>query len=347
MKQDNGSAVLSIEEVSEITVAALARAGADEVNAEAVARTVTVAERDGAASHGLFRVPGYVAALKSGKVNGAARPVVKEIAPSVIRADGDRGFAPLTHEAVAAPLADLAKRQGVAVAAVLNVAHFSALWRETGLVAEHGCVALACVSYMPMVAPAGGKAKLFGSDPVSFAWPRPDGEPMIFDQATAARAMGEVQIAAREGKALPPGVGIDADGNDTTDPNDIQKGGALLPFGGYKGSAIALMVELLAGPLIGECLGFEAAEEDNRDGGPPLGGEFILAIDPLRTRTETGRSSFAGSGGSAGEHAERLFGRMLEMEGVRLPGDGRKGRRERVAREGVKIPLALYEKIVG
>ncbi|MGR4000177.1 MAG: Ldh family oxidoreductase, partial [Alphaproteobacteria bacterium] len=307
MQHDDNIATLSLDEVAEITTAALKGAGADSTNAEAVSRTVTAAERDGNASHGLFRVPGYVAALKSKKVNGSARTRLEVIAPAVIRADANRGFAPLAHETIAEPLANLAKQQGVAIAAIVNVAHFSALWRETELIAKQGCVALACVSYMPMVAPAGGKRKLFGSDPISFAWPRLNDEPMVFDQATAARAMGDVQIAAREGHSLPPGVGIDADGNDTTDPNEIQKG-ALLPFGGYKGSAIALMIELLAGPLIGECLGFEAGEEDSKDGGPPLGGEFILAIHSQKTRTKNQRSgSLADSAESAAEHGERLF----------------------------------------
>ena len=91
---------------------------------------------------------------------------------------------------------------------------------------------------------------------------------MVFDMATASMAMGEVQVAKREGHSVPEGTGLDADGNPTTDPAAISDGGVLLPFGGHKGSAIAMMVELLAGGLIGEAFSYEARERDNGDGGP-------------------------------------------------------------------------------
>ena len=347
MREESNQAVLTVEEVFAFATEALQRAGADSHNADAVARTVQVAERDGCASHGLFRVPGYVAALKSGKINGAARVKISAPQGAVLKVDGDGGFAPPVHEAIADPLADLAKRQGIALGALTNLAHFSALWRETELLSERGCAAFACVSYMPMVAPAGGKDRLLGTNPISFSWPRPDGA-MTFDQATASRAMGDVQIAAREGESLPLGVGIDAEGKDTTDPNEVVKG-AILPFGGYKGSAVSIMVELLAGPLLGETLSFEASESDNKDGGPPLGGEFILAFAPEKTRVNQTRAGFGGTDGSSTshtDHGERLFSRLLAMEGVRLPGDGRRARRPKVASNGVHIPKSLYDKIV-
>ena len=98
---------------------------------------------------------------------------------------------------------------------------------------------------------------------------------MVFDMASASMARGEVMVAAREGHAVPPGTGLDRDGQPTTDAQAIIDGGMLLPFGGYKGAGIAMMIELLAAGLIGERFSFEAAAHDNRDGGPPRGGEFL------------------------------------------------------------------------
>ena len=91
-------------------------------------------------------------------------------------------------------------------------------------------------------------------------------------------AMGEVQVAKREGHKVPLGTGLTKDGKDTTDPAEIADGGVLLPFGGYKGSGIAMMVELLAGALVGDNFSYETAAKDNNDGGPPSGGEFILSL---------------------------------------------------------------------
>ncbi len=139
-------------------------------------------------------------------------------------------------------------------------------------------------------------------------------------------ARGEVMIAARDGHVLPPGAGIGPDGAPSIDPNEVLKG-ALLPFGGYKGASLAMMIELLAGPLIGENLSLEAAETDLADGGPPRGGEFILAIDPESAHGSTGWAS----------HAEKLFEAIARQEGARLPGEGRAARRARIAEQGIEI----------
>ncbi|HSF95691.1 MAG TPA: Ldh family oxidoreductase [Thermohalobaculum sp.] len=318
--------IITPEDAREIARAALAAHGCDGLNAAAVADTIARAERDGAASHGLFRLPGYIGSLKSGKVNGASRPRIEQRAPAILHVDGDGGYAPVAHQALAGPLAEAAKAQGVALAAITNTHHFSALWAEVELLAEQGVAAIACVSFKPALPPAGGVKPLYGTNPLAFAWPRPGKQAVVFDQASAVMARGEVMIAARDGHRLPEGAGIGPDGNPTTDPNEVLKG-ALLPFGGYKGASLAMMIELLAGPLIGESLSVEAAETDKADGGPPRGGEFILAIDPGRAR---------GDGGWAA-HAERLFAEIVAQEGARLPGEGRAARRARIAAQGIEI----------
>jgi delta1-piperideine-2-carboxylate reductase len=320
-----------LPEVTRVLAAALRAAGCDAANAAAVARVTADAERDGCSAHGVFRLPGYLAALRSGKVDGTARPATTRIAPGVIRVDGQGGFAPLAMQEAAEAIGPVAREQGIAAAAVVNVHHFSALWADIEGLVQSGLVAFCFTSYMPAVAPAGARKPFFGTNPMAFGWPRPAGGAMIWDQASAAMARGEVAIAARDGHALPPGTGIDADGNPTTDPAAVLKG-AILPFGGHKGSAIAMMVELLAGALIGQPFSVEAAERDNRDGGPPRGGVLLLAIDPARFGDEAGWQA----------HAESFFGRLTALEGVRLPGDRRTANRARIAAQGVTLPPKLW-----
>ncbi len=321
---------LALEEVKPFASAALKRAGCDEVNADAVAECIFQAERHGAHSHGLFRMPGYLASLKSGKVNGKASPKITTSKPAVLSVDGDGGYAPLAHQYMAKPLADLAKSQGVALGSLTNTFHFAALWQEVELLARQGVAAFACTSFKPALPPAGGTKPLYGTNPVAFAWPRENAEPMVFDQASAVMARGEVMIAAREGHTLPDGVGIGPDGKPTNDPNEVLKG-AMLPYGGYKGASIALMVELLAGALIGEQMSYEAAANDNNDGGPPRGGEFILALAP--------------NGNASLKSAEGLFSQILVQEGTRLPGDGRRMKCAKVSENGIEIPQSLFETI--
>ena len=348
---------LSLDQIFELAKKTLLANGCDEENACVLADTIMRAEKDGSVSHGLFRLPAYVAGLKSKKINGKARPELQNVAPSIIKVLGNNAVAPMVlhlglpayvlglksqkingkarpelqnvapsiitvlgNNAVAPmvlslglpAVIDLAKKNGVAVLAIKNSHHMAALWPETEAIAEAGLVGIACTSYKPAVAPAGAIKPLYGTNPISFAWPRPGKTPVVYDMATASMAMGEVQIAKREGHKVPLGTGLTKDGKETTDPGEIADGGVILPFGGYKGSSIAMMVELLAGALIGENFSFETAAKDNNDGGPPSGGEFIIAISPEKI-----------SGKGWDKHADEFFNKMSAMDGVRLPGERR------------------------
>ena len=303
---------LTLEQIYDLAKEALVKNGCNEENAVAVADTVTKAERDGSVSHGLFRIPGYVASLKSKKVKGDAKPSNIFVTQNVIRVDGDTGFAPLAIKVGIPALSEVSKKYGVGVMTIKNTHHFAALWHETESLAENDLIGIACTAYKPSVAPHGAKKPLFGTNPISFAWPRKNKNPVVFDMATSTMAMGEVQVAARDGHAVPYGTGIDKDGNKTDNPKAITDGGVLLTFGGYKGSAIAMMIELLSAGLVGDLFSFEAEKNDNNDGGPARGGEFIMAFSP---------QLIAGEGWN--EHSEKFFKTMESMEGVRLPGKRR------------------------
>ena len=327
--------VLSLDDIHSLASKCLTMHGCDANNANAVADVITAAERDGCHSHGLMRLAGYVAALDSGKVDGHASPEVQQLAPAVVRVDGNGGFAPLALAAGRAPLIESARKTGIAALSLVNIHHFAALWSEIEPIAEAGLAAIACVSYMPAVIPAGGNKALYGTNPFAFGWPRRNSPPLIFDQASSVMAKGEVMLAAREGHALPDGVGVDADGNPSNDPDEVLKG-ALLAFGGHKGSSIAMMIELFSGALIGESHSFEAKERDNGDGGPPQGGELIIAMDP---------NLFGDADGWA-DHAENLFDQILKQDGARLPSARRYHNRTSALTSGVTMSEAVYEKVV-
>ena len=326
---------LTLDEVHALAERVLAANGADAANASAIAANMTAAERDGSASHGLFRLPGHVTSLLNGKANGRARPRLERLSDVLLRVHGERGFAPLAQAAGLPALAEAARAHGLAALAITRAIHYAALWHETEWLAERGLAALACTSSPPYVAPHGGTVPIFGTNPISFAWPRPEGVggPAVVDMATAAMSRGEIGVALRDGHALPEGVGLDAGGQPTTDPEAILKGGVQLAFGGHKGAAIALMVDLLAGPLIGEVTSLECGAEDNKDGSAGIGGEFILALDPSRF------------GGEAAQ-GERLFTAYLDT-GARLPGQRRHANRARAEAAGaVAVPTALHERIL-
>jgi len=323
---------LTLDEIFDLAKKTLLANGCDDETASILADLIMKAERDGSLSHGLFRLPAYVSGLKSGKINGKARPEIKKISPSVVKVLGNNCLAPMVLNKGIPELVKAAKENGVAVLAITNSHHMAAMWPETEAIAEQGLVAFACTSYKPAVAPAGAIKPLYGTNPISFAWPRKGKTPVVYDMATASMAMGEVQVAKREGHKVPLGTGLTKDGKETTDPGEIADGGVLLPFGGYKGSGIAMMVELLAGALVGDKFSYETAAKDNNDGGPPSGGEFILAISPDKL-----------SENDWNKHSSEFFDKMKSMEGVRLPGERR--HKNRLDKGPRNINEELFKKI--
>ncbi|MCB1544620.1 MAG: Ldh family oxidoreductase [Rhodoblastus sp.] len=331
--------VVTAEQADAAARAALRAAGCDEAHARAAAAVLVRAEQDGCASHGLFRLPGFVAALKCGKANGDAAPNVTYLAPGVVRIDGRRALSPLATEVARDEIAKLARTNGIAAAAITNVHHFSALWVDIEPLVDAGLGALICTAYVPFVAPAGASQRFFGTNALAFGFPTDDGG-FIFDQASAATARGELQIAARDGLLAPEGAGVGPDGLPTRDPAQILLG-AQSPFGGHKGSSIALMVELLAGVLIGQPTSPEAGREEAargalEDTGPPNGGVLLIAFDPQKFGDSEGWRA----------HAQSFFAELRALPGARLPGDRRKAERARIAREGVRLPAALWRQVV-
>ena len=204
------------------------------------------------------------------------------------------------------------------MASIHRCFHMAALWPEVEAIANGGLAGIACTNYMPAVAPAGAEKAFFGTNPIAFAWPRPGKNHVVYDMATAAMAMGEVQVAAREGKEVPLGTGLTSSGLLTKDPSDILDGGVLLPFGGHKGSGMSMMVELLTAGLLGETFSDETKDQDNGDGGPPIGGQFLLALSPDVIAKDNWQ-----------DHCDQFFERLIGLpgKGLRLPGERRHANR--------------------
>jgi len=324
---------LSLAEVRALTLRALQDNGMAEAQARSIADIVTRAEADACRSHGLYRVPGYIAALRSGRANGAACPKISQTHASVLKVDADRGFAPFAADFARSQLIETAGRQGIAAMAITNSFHFSALWADLEPLVEAGLVAWCYVVGQCSVAPHGGRQRLMGTNPIGFGWPRAEGA-FLFDFATSAAARGEVELKRQAGEPLPEGWGIDRDGAPTTDAAAALEG-ALLPFGGHKGSALSMMVELIAGPLIGEMSSRRVAELGISDGGPPPGGELFIVLDP---------TAFGADPRAAGE---AFFADALAQPGVRLPAQRRHAARSRSRTEGISVPEALAMEING
>ncbi|CBG91524.1 Ldh family oxidoreductase [Citrobacter rodentium] len=326
---------LALSEAYALSRELLCRNGFSAEHADAIARNVTAGERDGCASHGLWRLLGIVDTLRKGKVSADARPAITDQAPAIVKADAGGAFSMLACEQALPLLICKAKTCGIAALAINRCVHFSALFADIEPLTDAGLVGYACTPGHAWVAPAGGTRPLFGTNPIAFGWPRKGKPPYLFDMATSAAARGEIQLHLRAGKPIPEGWGIDSEGQPSTDPQAVLDG-AMLPFGGYKGSAFAAMVELLAGPLIGDMTSAESLARDEGAGGLPYGGELILALDPARFLGEEADRHL--------DRAETLFASM-QAQGARLPGERRFQAREKSQNAGVTIDRKLFDDI--
>jgi LDH2 family malate/lactate/ureidoglycolate dehydrogenase len=281
----------------------------------------------------LFRIPFYVAALKNPSADAQAVPSLSVTESSVVHVDANNGFCPLALQTGLPALREKAQAHGIAALAIHNTYNIAALWPEVELLADDGLVAFAFTAANAFVAPAGGTKPVFGTNPMAFAFPRENRPPLVFDQASSASARGEIQLHLRDGKSLPEGWAIASQGNPTTDPQQALEG-AQLPFGGYKGASLALMVELLAGALIGDKFSIESSKHDVHKVGAPHGGELLLALDP----THFGSTNYL-------QRAEFLFEQILNQPGTRLPSQRRHAAREQSIDEGVEVASDLLDEI--
>ncbi|MCH4874851.1 Ldh family oxidoreductase [Pseudomonas sp. TMW22091] len=317
---------LTLGELTALLQKIFERHGTSAAVAQVLADNCARAQRDGSYSHGVFRIPGYLSSLASHWVDGQAVPVVEDVASGFVRVDAANGFAQPALAAARGLLVEKARSAGIAVLAIRNSHHFAALWPDVEPFAEEGLVALSVVNSMTCVVPHGASKPLFGTNPIAFAAPRAGGSPIVFDLATSAIAHGDVQIAARKGHALPAGMGVDKHGAATENPKEILDGGALLPFGGHKGSALSMMVELLAAALTGGNFSFEFDWSKHPGAQTPWTGQLLIVIDPSK---------------SAGNNfAERSAELVRQMQGVgleRMPGDRRFIERAKSLSDGIVL----------
>lgn len=327
---------LTIDELHARVEAIFKRAGLNSVQAEALARVIVAGERDACKSHGIYRIEGALRTVKAGKVRADAVPeLAKSEGAAVIKVNANGGFANPAFELGLPQLSERTRSLGIAALVINDCAHFSALWPEVEAVTEEGLVGLVmCPSYAT-VAPAGGNKPLLGTNPFAFGWPRENAPPYVFDFATSVAARGEIELHRRAGNKLPEGWAIDAEGNPTTDP-EAALAGAMLPFGGHKGSAIGTMIELLAGIMIGDLTSPEVLDYLGTTTLAPFHGELIIAMSPA--------AFCAGRPGDPFARAEVLF-EAIVGQGARLPSQRRFIARQKSETEGVMLTAAELEKL--
>jgi LDH2 family malate/lactate/ureidoglycolate dehydrogenase len=314
--------------------ALLAAAGLDGAAAATVAGTLVDASLRGVDSHGVARIPVYVERLQAGAINPRPRPSVLRREGAVALVDGDQGPGQVAGVFATDLSVELAREHGAGVVTVRRSAHYGAAAYYARRAAGAGLLAISTTNSEPLVIPYGGTAPVLGTNPISLAAPLPGGV-FDLDMATSQVAINRIYNARDEGRPIPEGWGVDASGVATTDPGAVAAG---VPLGGYKGYALAVLVEILSGVLGGA--GVTHGIGDLYGGGsePQDVGHFHLAIDPERT---VGRERFAAV-------LETMLSGLTAVpvapghEEVIRPGDPEQRTRAQREASGVPVEPALW-----
>ena len=288
----------------------------------------------GTDSHGVARLPVYVERLRAGAINPRPRPSVERRDGAVALVDGDQGPGQVAALHATDVSIELAREYGVGVVTVRRSAHFGAAAYYAIRAAEQGLVAMAMTNTEPLVIPHGGAEPALGTNPICLAAPAGDGI-FNFDMATSQVAMNRVWNARDEGRPIPEGWGVDAQGRSTTDAAAVVAG---MPLGGYKGYGLALVVEVLSGVLAGSGVRHDVGKLYDDVHKPLDTGHFHLAIDPERT---VGRERFAAVlAGLLGDL--RAIPPAPGSDEVLVPGDPEDRARAERERSGIPIEPGLW-----
>ncbi|WP_417695290.1 Ldh family oxidoreductase [Roseibium sp.] len=325
---------LSLQDAHDLVFKALVANRTSAENARFVADALVAADASGQPGHGLSRVSGYAAQSRSGKVDGYAVPEIEKAAPGVLRVNANYGFAYPAISVALEKLPDMARSQGIAMAAIRHSHHFGQGGAHCEALAEAGLVSFVFGNAPAAIAPWGGKTALFGTNPIAFAAPVPGQPPLVIDLAVSTVAKGKIMTAEKTGKAIPEGWALDAEGNPTTNASAAMKG-TMVPIGGAKGAALAMMIDVLGGALVGAALGHQSTSLFSGEGAAPDLGQVIIAIDP-------NLSSF----GAFGDKMTTMVEAVEGVEGARMPGSRRIGLREAAARDGILIPEQIYREVL-
>ena len=299
-------------------------------DAALVADSLVDAELEGQASHGLIRFPFVLGRLRRGLINPRPSMQLTSDWPAVAVLDADNCLGPVAGMRAVEAATERAMTVGAGVVAVRRSNHLGSLGFYLRRFTASGVIGLAFTNTPPAMPPPGGRTPYLGTNPIAAGFPT-SGEPVIVDLATSQVARGRILKAARVGEPIPEGWAVDAGGQPTTDPEAAIEG-SLLPLGGHKGFALALLVEVLSGVLSGAAVGPEVGGtfvESDRESNV---GHCFVAIAPAALMP-----GFA-------ERMDRLTADVRRLGG-RVPGDRRHSERAHRLREGIDLSDELVEEL--
>src|SRR5690242_21288509 len=333
----NEASQVSHRALIEFIVGAYRAVGIPEADAAKAAELMAASDISGADGHGVFRLPQYIRRIKAGGLNIAPDIRVIRGGKATAVVDGDNGLGSLVVARAVEEAIALAGDHGVGWVGVRRGNHAGAAAVYAAMPLVHDMIGLYfAVGNANHLPPWGGIDMLLSTNPIAIAVPALEEPPLILDMATTVAAYGKVKVAAQQGKTMPEGWMIDRQGQPLTDPNRADDG-FLLPIGGYKGAALALMFGLLAGTLNGAANGADVVDFNKDDVTPTNTGQAICVLD-IKAFAEPSQFKRQVDAVIRQLHGSAL---LPGFDHIRLPGEDRAQRIAEREAHGIPIPPEL------
>jgi 3-dehydro-L-gulonate 2-dehydrogenase len=325
---------VSYDELHQTLRRALLKVGFEHGRADACARLFADTDRDGVHTHGLGRFPRFLDMIGRGHVDVSASPVCVQSLGAFERWDGRAGPGNLNAQDSMARALELSRAHGLGCVALRNTNHWMRGGSYGWQAAEAGALALCWTNTMPNLPPWGGTKALLGNNPLVFAAPRPPAH-VVLDMAMSQFSWGAIESYRARGEELPVAGGFDAEGRLTRDPAAVEATGRPLPVGFWKGSGLALALDLAAALLSGGLATHQIAADPLEE---TRVSQVFLAFD---------LASFGGA-----EEAARLADGIVENlhaagEGVRYPGERTLAVRRENMEKGIPVEPTAWEHVRG
>lgn len=270
---------LAREELKSLMKNKMMKAGLPEDQAEIVSEVLTWSDERGYHSHGAVRVEYYSERIAKGGWTIAPKYHYEETGPCSALFDGDNASGYVVAKLAMEKAIEMAKKNGVAVVGIKNIAHSGALGYYTEMAADHDMVAISFCQSDPMAVPYGGTEPYYGTNPISFAAPTADERKVVFDMATTVQAWGKILDKRSRHLEIPSDWAVDEKGLPVTDPHLVN---ALMPIAGAKGYGLMMLVDVFSGVLLGVPFGKHVSSMYHDLSEGRCLGQMHIVMDPSR-----------------------------------------------------------------
>lgn len=329
--------ICSADQLRQLTTRIFEAIGTPPQSAAFIGNALVAANLTGHDSHGVIRILQYIEVVESGALDPKAEPEVVAVDGATLKVDGKWGWGQPAMQLATLRTIELARDYGIAIGVVERSFHIGRVAPYVETIARAGMIGLAMANAGPAVAPYGARTRVMGTNPIAWAVPgNEEDQPFALDIATAQIAEGKVRVARNKGVPVPPGAIVNIDGAPSIDPNDFYDGGALMAFGGHKGSGFSILAQMLGRGLAGMT---QERLHGHRGGNGPI----VIAVDPTRFGPiELFREAVAGE-------AERVR-QATPAEGfaeVLMPGDAEVREQARREVDGCPVDDTTWQALAG